>query len=156
MSGAYMLTSSSWLPAQEVSSTEEDRSSKRSFSLAQEAHNQLLMVLCFNFAAIPDKPTIVSVERSPNLAVVKWKFGEDGGSPLISLTLQYILESSVSTWKQVHITPPDITQYTIVDLEPNTYYKFRILATNEIGNSPPSSIYLAKTTKSGKYAVLTL
>lgn len=99
--------------------------------------------------ARPESPTILSVETSESDAVVTWTFGDDGGLELIALKLQY-KKGSQSNWQEIQIKPPNIVKYTITDLEPNTNYKFRILATNSLGTSPPSSIYLAKTTKSGR------
>ena len=93
----------------------------------------------------------MSVETSVTDAVVTWKFGHDGGLELTALKLQY-KKGSQSNWQEIQIKPPNKIKYTIMDLEPNTNYKFRILATNSLGTSPPSSIYLAKTTKSGKLA----
>ena len=103
------------------------------------------------FLAHPESPTILSVETSVTDAVVTWKFGNDGGLELTALKLQY-KKGSQSNWQEIQIKPPNKIKYTIMDLEPNTNYKFRILATNSLGTSPPSSIYLAKTTKSGKRA----
>jgi len=99
--------------------------------------------------AHPESPTILSVETSVTNAVVTWKFGDDGGLALIALKLQY-KKGSQSNWQEIQIKPPNKVKYTIMELEPNTNYKFRILATNSLGSSPPSSIYLAKTTKSGR------
>ncbi|XP_020611511.1 fibroblast growth factor receptor 2-like isoform X2 [Orbicella faveolata] len=94
----------------------------------------------------PESPTILSVETSVTGAVVTWKFGDDGGLELTALKLQYKKDSQ-SDWQEIQIKPPNKVKYIIMDLEPNTNYKFRILATNSLGTSPPSSIYL-KTTKS--------
>lgn len=99
------------------------------------------------FPARPESPTILSVETSVTGAVVTWKFGDDGGLELTALKLQYKKDSQ-SDWQEIQIKPPNKVKYIIMDLEPNTNYKFRILATNSLGTSPPSSIYL-KTTKSG-------
>ncbi|KAJ7390038.1 hypothetical protein OS493_027563 [Desmophyllum pertusum] len=95
----------------------------------------------------PESPTILSVETSVTDALVTWKFGDDGGLELIALKLQY-KQGSQNKWQEIQIKPPNKAKYTIMDLEPNTNYNFRILATNSLGTSPPSSIYLAKTTKS--------
>ncbi|XP_078378637.1 fibroblast growth factor receptor 2-like isoform X1 [Oculina patagonica] len=95
----------------------------------------------------PESPTILSVETKVTDALVTWKFGDDGGLELIALKLQY-KKGSQSKWQEIQIKPPNKVKYTIMDLEPNTNYNFRILATNSLGTSPPSSIYLAKTSKS--------
>ena len=100
------------------------------------------------FVAPPDSPTIVDVETSVSKAVVMWKFGDDGGMELISLTLQY-KEVPETEWQEIQIKPPDRDKYTITDLVPNTNYGFRILATNILGSSPPSSIFVTKTGKPG-------
>ena len=84
-------------------------------------------------------------------AVITWKFGDDGGLELTALKLQYKKDSQ-SNWQEIQIKPPNKVKYTITDLQPNTNYKFRILATNSLGTSPPSSIYHTKTTRSGMWA----
>lgn len=68
---------------------------------------------------------------------------------LLSLTLQYKISSS-KKWSSVQITPAESTTYTIKDLESDTNYNYRIKATNAIGSSPYSSIYMAKTMQKGK------
>ena len=99
-------------------------------------------------AARPDSPTIIDVETSVSNAVVTWKFGDDGGLELNALKLQY-KEGSETRWQEIQIKPPNRVKYTIMDLKSNTNYKFRILATNNLGTSPPSTTYLAKTGKAG-------
>ena len=106
-------------------------------------------ILFCHSPARPESPTIVAVETSVSDAVVRWKFGDDGGLELIALKLQY-QETSESTWHEIQITPPKKDKYTIMDLKPDTNYKFRILATNSLGTSPPSSVFMAKTSKSGR------
>ena len=100
------------------------------------------------FVAPPQSPKIVDVETSVSKAIVRWKFGDDGGLELISLTLQY-KEVSEKEWQEIQIKPPDRDKYTITDLESNTNYGFRILATNILGSSPLSAIFVSKTGKSG-------
>lgn len=100
------------------------------------------------FVAPPQSPKIVDVETSVSKATVRWKFGDDGGLELISLALQY-KEVSETEWQEIQIKPPNRDKYTITDLESNTNYGFRILATNILGSSPPSATFLSKTGKSG-------
>ena len=102
----------------------------------------------FHSSARPESPTIINVETSVSNAVVTWKFGDDGGLELVALKLQY-KEGSESRWQEIQIKPPNKVKYTIMDLKSNTNYKFRILATNSLGTSPPSTTYLAKTGKAG-------
>lgn len=75
---------------------------------------------------------------------------------LIALKLQYkeYTEGSEMSWQEIQIKPPNKIKYTIMDLKPNTNYKFRIFATNILGTSPASTTYLAKTGKSGLWGVL--
>ena len=82
-------------------------------------------------------------------ALVTWRFGDDGGLELIALKVQHKKDSQ-SKWREIQIKPPNKVKITIMDLEPNTNYNFRILATNSLGTSPPSSIYFAKTSKAGR------
>ncbi|XP_032222346.1 fibroblast growth factor receptor 4 isoform X3 [Nematostella vectensis] len=92
----------------------------------------------------PKAPQILSVTTSGDSAQVEWRFNDDGGMPLQSLTLQY-KPSDTDKWKSIQISPPDTITYTINGLEPDKNYNFRVQAANELGSSPPSPIYLAKT-----------
>ncbi|XP_020894216.1 fibroblast growth factor receptor 4 isoform X2 [Exaiptasia diaphana] len=92
----------------------------------------------------PQSPRILSVKTSPTTAEVTWEFSYDGGVKLLSLTLQYKI-SSKQKWNSIQITPAEATTYTITDLQSDTNYNYRILASNSIGSSPYSSIYMAKT-----------
>lgn len=99
--------------------------------------------------AKPEPPSIVSVLPSSNRAVVKWKFGDNGGLALISLTLEYRV-STDKKWQSLQLTPADRTQYTITELEPDNNYQFRIRAENKLGKSEPSVAYIAQTSKAGR------
>lgn len=94
----------------------------------------------------PESPTIIAVETSASEAVVKWKLGDNGGLELIALKLQY-KEGSENTWQEIQIKPPNKFKHTIMDLQPDTSYKFLILATNSLGSSPPSATFIVKTSK---------
>ena len=102
-------------------------------------------------SANPEPPRILSVKTSPTTAEVTWEFSYDGGIKLLSLTLQYKISSS-EKWKSIQITPAEATTYTITDLQSDTNYNYRILASNSIGSSAYSSIYMAKTMKKGIYS----
>lgn len=103
----------------------------------------------FYSLARPESPTIIAVETSSSEAVVKWKLGDNGGLELIALKLQY-KEGSENTWQEIQIKPPNKFKYTIMDLQPDASYKFRILATNSLGSSPPSATFIVKTSKMGR------
>jgi len=100
-------------------------------------------------SAKPEPPRIHSVKTSPDTAEVTWEFAYNGGTKLLSLTLQYKI-SSKTKWNSVKIIPAETTTYTITDLEADTNYNYRIMATNSVGSSPFSSIYMAKTMQKGK------
>lgn len=99
--------------------------------------------------ARPESPTIISVETTDREALVTWTFNDDGGLELKALILQY-RKSSQKDWDEIQIKPPNKNKYTIMYLDPDTNYNFRILATNSLGTSTPSSTYFANTKKKGK------
>ena len=99
--------------------------------------------------ARPESPTIISVETTDREALVTWTFNDDGGLELKALILQY-RKSSQKDWNEIQIKPPNKNKYTIMYLDPDTNYNFRILATNSLGTSTPSSTYFANTKKKGK------
>ncbi|XP_066029394.1 fibroblast growth factor receptor 2 isoform X1 [Pocillopora verrucosa] len=94
----------------------------------------------------PESPTIISVETTDREALVTWTFNDDGGLELKALILQY-RKSSQKDWDEIQIKPPNKNKYTIMYLDPDTNYNFRILATNSLGTSTPSSTYFANTKK---------
>ncbi|PFX30405.1 Tyrosine kinase receptor Cad96Ca [Stylophora pistillata] len=93
----------------------------------------------------PESPTIISVETTDREALVTWTFNDDGGLELNALILQY--RKGEQEWNEIQIKPPNKNKYTIMYLDPDTNYNFRILATNNLGTSTPSSNYFAKTKK---------
>ena len=108
------------------------------------------MLFCFIFIlARPEPPSIISVKTGTSTAVVKWRFGDDGGLALTSLTLEYRINTD-EKWQSLQLTPADRTQYTITELEPDNNYQFRIRAENNLGKSERSVAYIAQTSKSGR------
>ena len=89
------------------------------------------------------------METTDREALVTWTFNDDGGLELNALILQY-RKSSQKDWDEIQIKPPNKNKYTIMYLDPDTNYNFRILATNSLGTSTPSSTYFANTKKKGK------
>ena len=88
------------------------------------------------------------METTDREALVTWTFNDDGGLELNALILQY--RKGEKEWNEIQVKPPNKNKYTIMYLDPDTNYNFRILATNNLGTSTPSSNYFAKTKKTGK------
>ena len=105
------------------------------------------LLVCF--VAKPEAPSIISVMPYSSRAVVRWKFADNGGLPLVSLTLEYRVNTD-KKWQSLQLTPADRKQYTITELEPDTNYQFRIRAENKLGRSEASVAYIAQTSKPGR------
>ena len=99
---------------------------------------------------MPDQSLPPVVPRvTSNCALVQWEAPFDGNSPITGYTLE-CKKSGEKDWSSV---ATDIKEkITVVeDLEPYTSYRFRIIASNEIGNSKPSKpTNFIETDKSGK------
>ncbi|XP_036356590.1 protein sidekick-2-like isoform X5 [Octopus sinensis] len=82
----------------------------------------------------PSKPVESSRVWSRSITV-SWHHGNDGYGPLRNFTIQY-QKKYQQGWDTVKsVVPPTVTTYTITNLKPNTIYRFRVAATNDIGTS---------------------
>ncbi|GAB1600757.1 protein sidekick-1 isoform X2 [Argonauta hians] len=82
----------------------------------------------------PSKPVKSSRVWSRSITI-SWHHGNDGYGPLRNFTIQY-QKKSQKGWDTVgSVVPPHVTTYTIKNLKPNTIYRFRVAATNDIGTS---------------------
>lgn len=67
-----------------------------------------------------------------------WKVGDnDGGRPVTSIIIQYLPQNS-TIWRSEVSVGPHAVRYTIRNLKPNMRYTLRVIAVNDIGQSPPS------------------
>ncbi|XP_061390249.1 fibronectin type-III domain-containing protein 3A-like [Musca vetustissima] len=100
------------------------------------------VVNCQTPAAAPSPPQIKDFEFTSNEATLRWSTPENNGSPIINYTIEYnSAPSNVTTIT----TPDDKTEYTVINLQPETSYKFKVQAINAIG-SGPFSAYAKLTT----------
>ena len=85
-------------------------------------------------AAVPSAPSIDSFKTTPTNVTIFWKQPECNGSPILHYNIDCsdrIAQSIVTDEEQ-----PYQLQYTIENLNPETSYKCKIQAVNEIGASP--------------------
>jgi hypothetical protein len=81
---------------------------------------------------VPDSPTLVTAIIGDNEATISFTLPEyDGGSPIVS----YSVISSPDNITATGLSSP----ITITGLDNGTLYTFTVVATNEVGNSDPSS-----------------
>lgn len=88
----------------------------------------------------PSKPIILSQVQARSVSI-SWQNGNDGYGPLRNFTIQFqTTEQEEDNWDTVpDVVPPDVTTFTVTGLKPNTTYRFRVAATNDIGTSPFSN-----------------
>ncbi|XP_041363510.1 protein sidekick-like isoform X2 [Gigantopelta aegis] len=88
--------------------------------------------------ASPSKPTIGSSQVTARSVTISWNPGNDNYGPLRNYTVQF--QRRLGMWISVRETiAPEKTSYVVSNLRPNTWYKFRVAATNDIGTSEYSA-----------------
>lgn len=82
----------------------------------------------------PSMPQISQSQIQSKQITFNWTPGRDGFAPLRYYTVQQ--SENNGPWQAVpERVDPQITSYTVQDLKPDTSYRFRIQATNDIGPS---------------------
>ena len=92
------------------------------------------------FAEAPDSPFILPIPDSAVSArtvEIAWKVGSFGNSPLRYLTLQFNKDNGGWLTYSSSVDPA-LNKLTVTGLLPGTRYKFRLKATNDVGDSPYS------------------
>ena len=99
---------------------------------------------------MPDPPIISrsEIRADVNHIDLFWIVRDDGGTPIHSVTIEYKNATSQNDWTKIQISNP-IYQYTIPNLSPATMYDFKVLTTNEIGDSKYSETVTIKTQNLG-------
>ncbi|XP_065666186.1 fibroblast growth factor receptor 1 isoform X3 [Hydra vulgaris] len=92
----------------------------------------------------PEAPIVVKYTVSKHSVTLYWKLGDDGGSPVNLVTIQYRKNSS-ETWNEAWKKKfkKELTYYTINDLSENVNYTFRVAASNTIGTSEYNKFFIA-------------
>ena len=92
--------------------------------------------------ATPRRPYWVEVHASDARELsVSWAAPHDGGSAITGYTVQWKKATGWDSWDtdaDASSTTTDETAYTISGLTHGTRYTIRVIATNDLGNSPPS------------------
>ncbi|XP_067672270.1 protein sidekick-2-like isoform X1 [Haliotis asinina] len=97
----------------------------------------------------PSKPTIVSSDVTAREVTISWSPGNDNYGPLRNYTIQY--QPCGGDWTTFpEVVHPDTTSHVVSRLRPNTCYKFRVSATNDVGTSDYSNASAQVHTLSAK------
>uniref|UniRef100_A0A3Q2YBV3 Brother of CDO n=1 Tax=Hippocampus comes TaxID=109280 RepID=A0A3Q2YBV3_HIPCM len=98
----------------------------------------------------PDKPTVSTATETS--AYVTWMPRGNRGFPIQSFCVEYKkVKKAGEDWvTAVENIPPSRLSVEITDLEKGTSYKFRVVAVNVIGSSPPSAPSKAYTVVGGR------
>ncbi|XP_066157107.1 protein sidekick isoform X3 [Euwallacea fornicatus] len=95
------------------------------------------LVFTTNNREPPQPPSVPQVSRSQiqsRAITFSWTPGRDGFAPLRYYTVQKM--EANGPWQSLsERVDPQLTSYTVTNLKPYTYYRFRIQATNDIGPS---------------------
>lgn len=95
----------------------------------------------------PDTPTGLSATAGSTAGSVDltWSAPADNGSPITDYSVTYgRYQNNRWTWTKAASTGSTNTSYTVTGLQSGVFYRFRVIATNSIGNSG-SSKYAATT-----------
>ena len=89
--------------------------------------------------APPDAPVNLQVTTvSTDSISIMWLLGDNGGSSVIGITVEYQpLTSQVSDGGN-HTLAKNATSFTIPGLQPNTAYEIRVYARNDVGVGRPA------------------
>ncbi|XP_071105902.1 protein sidekick-2-like isoform X1 [Haliotis cracherodii] len=97
----------------------------------------------------PSTPTIGGSQVTAREVTISWSPGNDNYGPLRNYTIQY--QSCGGDWTTVpDAVHPDTTSHIVSRLRPNTCYKFRVAATNDVGTSDYSNASAGVHTLSAK------
>lgn len=95
-------------------------------------------------AVLPGKPGKPVVHPGSITAVILWENGHSGNVPFEKFEIQSQTDASSSYQTNWEASPDETKRnqsyvsFTVGNLKPNTGYRFRIIAWNEVGASPPS------------------
>ncbi|RUS74988.1 hypothetical protein EGW08_017255 [Elysia chlorotica] len=81
---------------------------------------------------------------------IYWSEGNTNFGPIRNYTVQYRKRGSLD-WEEVKETiGPDVTVYIVHGLQPNSFYSFRVAATNDLGSSDFSDPSMERQTREDK------
>lgn len=89
--------------------------------------------------APPDAPTHVQVTSASTDSIsIMWLLGNNGGSDVTRITVEYQSLTSQVSDSGSHILAEDATSFTIPDLKPNMAYLISVYAENDNGIGRPA------------------
>ncbi|CAF1539479.1 unnamed protein product [Adineta ricciae] len=97
-----------------------------------------IIVSCVTPATPPSIVTSVKVNPKSTSMTINWKEPLSNGSPITG----YYIDIGE---KELIFVPPELTEYTIDEVLPDTSYRIRIRAVNNIGQGPYSSTVKCQT-----------
>lgn len=92
-------------------------------------------------ARVPDQPTdLVVVRSTEELIEFTWPIPYNGGSPITFFKLYW--DQGAATWEFLAFTVDSDNVFLMdYDLLPGTYYSFKVIAVNDVGESVISDAY---------------
>lgn len=88
---------------------------------------------------MPDPPKEVSVECHKDHANIKWKTGNDNGSPILKYIVQYNASVPINNVWETSRLPQNAIELATIPMLPWRSYSFQVIAQNKIGESKPSN-----------------
>ncbi|KAF2350175.1 Fibronectin type III [Trinorchestia longiramus] len=97
--------------------------------------NTILMV-----EDVPAPPTLISLDCEEDSALLQWSSGGENNAPIISFSVEYDTDVAPGDWKEAVDELGSDRTTAQVEVWPGREYRFRVVAVNRVGQSPPGSL----------------